>query len=63
MPRPPVLDKNQSYTFSKYFELTADPEDIFAELGVTLQKKVLQLPNVSGELNFLPNLEQLSAPC
>lgn len=58
MPRPPVLDKNQSYTFSKYFELTADPGDIFAELGVALQKKVLQLPAVSGALNFLPDLEK-----
>lgn len=58
MARPPVLDKNQSYTFSKYFELTADPEAIFAELGATLQKKVLTLPAISNEPDFLPELEQ-----
>ncbi len=56
MARPPLLDKNQSYTFSKYFELTADPEDIFAELGATLQKKALQLPTTAIQLEFLPDL-------
>ena len=58
MTRSPILDKTQSYTFSKYFELTADPEDIFAELGVVLKKQVLQLPVVSEELDFLPALEK-----
>ncbi|NER01041.1 MAG: hypothetical protein F6K30_30850 [Cyanothece sp. SIO2G6] len=57
MPRPAILDKNQSYTFSKYFELTADPEDIFAELDATLQKRALQLPARSDPLDFLPDLE------
>ena len=58
MTRSPILDKTQSYTFSKYFELTADPEDIFAELGVTLKKQMLQLPTVSNELAFLPDLKK-----
>lgn len=58
MTRPPILDKTQSYTFSKYFELTADPEDIFAELGVTLKKQVLQLPATSEDLDFLSTLEK-----
>lgn len=56
MVRAPVLDQNQSYTFSKYFELTADPEDIFAELGVTFQKQALQLPKTPDEPSFLPDL-------
>ena len=59
MTRSPILDKTQSYTFSKYFELTADPEDIFAELGVTLKKQMLQLPTVSNELAFLPDLKKI----
>lgn len=58
MARPPVLDKNQSYTFSQYFGLTADPEEIFAELGATLQKKALQLPTASKTLDCLPDLEK-----
>ncbi|MGB0560370.1 MAG: hypothetical protein ACPGVO_01010 [Spirulinaceae cyanobacterium] len=58
MARPPILDKNQSYTFSKYFELTADPEAIFAELGFTFQKKLLHLPMTANTLDFLSDLEQ-----
>lgn len=58
MARPPVLDKHQSYTFSKYFELTADPEDIFAELGIRLQKKGLNLPRRAEVPAFLPDLEK-----
>ncbi|MBE9066531.1 hypothetical protein IQ260_07685 [Leptolyngbya cf. ectocarpi LEGE 11479] len=58
MTRPPILDKTQSYTFSKYFELTADPEDVFAELGITLKKQVLRLPVVSESLDFLSSLEK-----
>ena len=58
MTRPPILDKTQSYTFSRYFELKADPEDVFAELGATFRKKALQLPTVSDSLDFLPALEK-----
>ncbi|MEM8638288.1 MAG: hypothetical protein AAGG51_05725 [Cyanobacteria bacterium P01_G01_bin.54] len=58
MARPPILDQSQSYTFRKYFELTADPEEIFAELGIILQKKALQLPTVANDLDFLPDLEK-----
>ncbi|MGF1493332.1 MAG: hypothetical protein ACFBSC_12935 [Microcoleaceae cyanobacterium] len=58
MARSPILDQDQSYTFSKYFELKADPEDIFAELGVTLQKTAVQLPASSDNLDFLPDLEK-----
>lgn len=57
MARSSILDKNQTYTFSKYFELTADPEDIFAELGTALRKQSLNLPTVSEALDFLPALE------
>ena len=58
MTRPPILDKTQSYTFSKYFELMADPEDIFAELGASFKKQALQLPTASEKLDFLPALEK-----
>ncbi|MEM9216291.1 MAG: hypothetical protein AAGD25_18335 [Cyanobacteria bacterium P01_F01_bin.150] len=58
MSRPPILDKHQSYTFSKYFELTADPEDIFTELGVSFYKKSLDLPVSEENFVFLPNLDE-----
>jgi hypothetical protein len=58
MARPSVLDRTQTYTFSKYFELTADPDDIFAELGFTLKTQALQLPSQSTGLEFVPALQQ-----
>ena len=58
MVRPPVLDKHQSYTFSKYFELTADPEEVFAELGVHFQKRSLELPVRVEDMDFVPDLEK-----
>ena len=39
-----ILDREQTYTFSRYFELNADPEEIFAELGVRLESQGLELP-------------------
>ncbi len=45
MSRPPkVLDPNKSYTFSNYFELSFDIEDILADLGCTVQWQYLDLP-------------------
>lgn len=57
MGHPPILDRTQSYTFSKYFELTADPEEIFAELGYTLTTQLLSLPTASHGLEFVEALE------
>ena len=37
MSRPRILDPQASYTFSKYFELSFDAEDIFAELDLYLR--------------------------
>jgi hypothetical protein len=53
MTRPPILKVNESYTFSKYFELAFDPEDILAELGFTLERIQLSLPKFTGELDDL----------
>jgi hypothetical protein len=44
MTRSPILDPKQSYTFSNFFELNADPEEIFAELGCGLRSTALTLP-------------------
>ena len=51
MTRPPILNSEESYTFSRYAELTFDPEDILAELGFSLKKADLQLPQFTGHLN------------
>jgi hypothetical protein len=46
MNRPRILQLNQTYTFSKYFELPFSLEDILAELGCTYNRERLQLPTV-----------------
>ncbi|MGB7441034.1 MAG: hypothetical protein WA919_08215 [Coleofasciculaceae cyanobacterium] len=44
MGRATILDPAESYTFSKYAELSFDTADILAEFGVTLKNTPLQLP-------------------
>ncbi|HLO88573.1 MAG TPA: hypothetical protein VK203_26685 [Nostocaceae cyanobacterium] len=44
MTRPRIIQPGQSYTFSKYFELSFSPEDILAELGFIYHRERLQLP-------------------
>ncbi len=46
MSRPQILQPNQNYTFSKYFELSFSPEDILAEFGCSYNRERLQLPTV-----------------
>jgi len=57
MSHPSILDLNQTYTFSKYFELNADPEELFAELGVKLESQNLDLPRALRSPQFLSGLE------
>lgn len=56
MSHPAILDPNQTYTFSKFFELNVDPEELFAELGVRLENQSLALPQVGQTPPFLPGL-------
>lgn len=39
MSRPRILKSDENYTFSRYFELAFDPEDILSELGFTLRRE------------------------
>jgi hypothetical protein len=41
MSRPPILKPGEPYSFARYFELPYEPEDILAELGVTLTQSQL----------------------
>ena len=53
MNAPKILKPNESYTFTKYFELAYDIEDILADLGCRFQRRNLSLP-------IAPNLPELS---
>ncbi len=57
MLRNPVIQPDQSYTFSDYFKLNFSPQDILAYFGVTLQRRSLQLPRHTGELDRLTELK------
>ncbi|MGI0495364.1 hypothetical protein ACN4EG_26600 [Alkalinema pantanalense CENA528] len=56
---PKVLNPNESYTFSKYFDLPYAPEDILADLGCTLERTDREtLPYTQIELDWLPALAE-----
>ncbi|EDX86343.1 hypothetical protein S7335_4046 [Synechococcus sp. PCC 7335] len=56
MNRPRILEPQASYTFSKYFELTFDAEDVFAELGCGFERTALELPQTSQPIDFKDEL-------
>lgn len=56
MNRPRILEPQASYTFSKYFELTFDAEDVFAELGCKFERAALNLPQFSEPIAFKDEL-------
>jgi hypothetical protein len=52
---PKVLDPNETYTFSRYFDLPFAPEDILADLGCTLERVDREtLPYSEITLDWLP---------
>lgn len=53
----PIIQPNQSYNFSDYFKLNFAPQDILAYFGVTLQRRSVQLPRYTGELDRLTDLK------
>ena len=54
----PILNPNQSYTFSKYFEMCISPQDLAKEFGYTFSRKRLNLPQYQGNLDRLKELQQ-----
>ena len=58
MPKAPILQKDQSYTFRSYFEMPYEPDEILAEFGYSLHKSRLSLPNHNGSLKRLSDLQQ-----
>jgi len=58
MPKTPVIQPDQSYTFADYFKLNFAPRDILAYFNATLQRQRLELPRYEGELDRLHDLKQ-----
>jgi hypothetical protein len=54
----PLLNPNQSYTFSRYFELGFEASELAEEFGYQLTRKSLYLPQFSGELDRLQELKE-----
>jgi hypothetical protein len=54
-----VLDPNESYTFSKFFDLPYTPEEILSDLGYGLERSELELPTFTGDLPFLGDLDRI----
>jgi hypothetical protein len=52
-----ILDPNQSYTFSKFFELNASADKFVAEFGYKLVRARLNLPQYAGDLDRLDDLK------
>lgn len=46
-----ILNPDETYTFSKYFELKIEAKDLAKEFGFTFERKRLNLPLYSGELD------------
>lgn len=58
MPKLKILQEDQSYTFRSYFEMTAEPEEILADLGYALSTARLELPKTSTALPWEAELQQ-----
>jgi hypothetical protein len=53
-----ILNPNQSYTFSKYFEMGISAQDLVKEFGYSFSRKRLNLSQYQGELDYLDLLEK-----
>lgn len=51
-----ILNPQQSYTFSKIFELQVNSDELVAEFGYLFSRNKLNLPQYQGELNRLQDL-------
>jgi hypothetical protein len=46
-----ILNPDETYTFSKYFELKIEAKDLAKEFGFSFERKRLNLPQYAGELD------------
>lgn len=50
--KPKVLDPNETYTFTKYFDMLYAIEDILADLDCTIDYQILTLPQKPSEIDL-----------
>jgi len=53
-----IIDRTQSYTFSKYFDLQINVDELVAEFGYSFSRNKLNLAQYQGELNRLSDLKK-----
>ncbi len=53
-----ILNLNQSYTFSKYFEMGISTQDLAKEFGYSFSRQRLNLSQYQDELDYLQLLEK-----
>lgn len=61
-----IIDPNKSYTFSDYFKLNSEPDEVLAYFGYEYEAKSLELPQSDLELDRIDYLKQNieeSLPC
>jgi len=58
MSKQKILQEGASYTFRSYFELPNDTDEVLSEFGYGFERKRLQLPKTSRQLERLPELQQ-----
>lgn len=58
MPRVPIIQPDQSYTFADYFKLNYDTEEVLAYFGYSFQPQLLELPKSERVLDRIETLKQ-----
>jgi hypothetical protein len=53
-----IIDFQQSYTFSKYFEMKIEAKDLAREFGYIFSRKYLNLPQFQGELDRIEQTKE-----
>lgn len=53
-----IINYEQSYTFSKIFELKIEPKDLAKYFGYSFARNKLNLPQYQGELDRINQLKE-----
>ena len=53
-----ILQSGKSYTFSSYFEMSYEPDEILAEFGISLERSELVLPHTEINPDPIETLKQ-----
>ncbi|MBE9040140.1 hypothetical protein IQ235_04950 [Oscillatoriales cyanobacterium LEGE 11467] len=53
-----IIDPNKSYTFSDYFKLNSEPDEILSYFGYEYEAKSLELPKCDREFDRIDSLKQ-----